>query len=233
MGRSKVNLRRLPSLLHRKYRVCPSRQVCLNHLVFPSRRVCRSSLGQGASPLPQITPGKWAWLGSDVVPLSPKPRSIEAALGPQSRSEQSGGWTFCWLPRSGLITYWRMARIWSVMLVGLLATGCASKPGSGPKAPQPAAALGSPALTPPAATASVVAPGGPLSGRVASVNPTARFVVLSFPLGALPAPERQLSVYRAGLKVGELKVTRWQMDNLVVADILAGECREGDEAREE
>jgi hypothetical protein len=57
--------------------------------------------------------------------------------------------------------------------------------------------------------------------------------VLSFPLGALPAAERQLSVYRAGLKVGELKVTRWQMDNLVVADILAGECREGDEAREE
>jgi hypothetical protein len=65
------------------------------------------------------------------------------------------------------------------------------------------------------------------------VNSNGRFVVLSYPLGALPAVERRLNVYRGGLKVGEVRVSHWQLDNLAVADILAGECRVGDEARED
>lgn len=126
-----------------------------------------------------------------------------------------------------------MARGWLVLGAALVAAGCASKTSRGP-APAQAVASGptGPVLVG-ASPGGAVAPGGPLVGRVASVNPNGRFVVVSFPLGALPGVDRTLSVYRAGLKVGELKVTRWQLDNLVVADIVAGECRSGDEAREE
>lgn len=126
-----------------------------------------------------------------------------------------------------------MARGWSVLLAALVAAGCASKTTPRPAAGPPTAAARASAVPAAPASTAAVAPGGPLVGRVASVNPNGRFVVISFPIGALPAADRPLSVYRAGLKVGELKVTRWQLDNLVVADIVAGECRPGDEAREE
>ena len=79
----------------------------------------------------------------------------------------------------------------------------------------------------------IVTPGGPLKGRIASVNAAARFVVLSFPLGALPAVEKRLNVYRGGLKVGELKVTGPQRDYNTVADIVTGECLAGDEVRDD
>jgi len=72
-----------------------------------------------------------------------------------------------------------------------------------------------------------------MTGRVASANEQARFVVLTFPIGAVPPRDRRLIAYRNGLKVGELKVTRWQIDNNAVADILTGECRVGDEVRQE
>lgn len=72
-----------------------------------------------------------------------------------------------------------------------------------------------------------------MTGRVASVNLNGRFVVLSYPIGGLPPADHRLNVYRAGLKVGELKVSRGQLDNLAVADIVAGECRVGDEVRED
>lgn len=72
-----------------------------------------------------------------------------------------------------------------------------------------------------------------MTGRVASVNQHARFVVLTFPVGGLPPADRRLSAYRNGLKVGEVKITRWQIDNNAVADILTGECRVGDEVRQE
>jgi hypothetical protein len=77
-----------------------------------------------------------------------------------------------------------------------------------------------------------VTPSRTLIGRVVLVNPN-RFVVLTFPIGTLPTPDQRLNVYRNGLKVGELKVTRWQMDVNAVADIVAGECRTGDEVRED
>jgi len=68
---------------------------------------------------------------------------------------------------------------------------------------------------------------------VVSVNPTARFVVLTFPIGALPGLEKRLNVYRGGLKVGEIKITGPQRDNNTVADIVTGECQIGDEVRED
>jgi hypothetical protein len=77
-----------------------------------------------------------------------------------------------------------------------------------------------------------VTPAAQVQGRVASVNPKARYVVLSFPIGALPALEQRMQVYRSGLKVGEIKITGPHRDFNIAADILTGECQVGDEVRE-
>ena len=59
-----------------------------------------------------------------------------------------------------------------------------------------------------------------------------RHVVVSYALGVpLPLVEQKLFVYRAGLKVAELKVSKERIDVNLVADIASGECRVGDEVR--
>ncbi len=70
-------------------------------------------------------------------------------------------------------------------------------------------------------------------GKVVRINPAARFVVLSFPVGRLPTMDQRMSVYHQGLKAGEVKVTGPQMDDNVVADLLAGDAQVGDEVRGE
>jgi hypothetical protein len=70
-------------------------------------------------------------------------------------------------------------------------------------------------------------------GRVVSVNPTLRFVVLDFPIRKMPGPEQLMGVYRDGQKVGELKVTGPAHDTTIAAEITAGEARIGDEVRED
>ena len=77
----------------------------------------------------------------------------------------------------------------------------------------------------------ILAPAASPIGRVVSVNLAARFVVLSYPIGQVAPPETRLNVYRAGAKMGELKVTGPQEDTLTVADITAGTAQEGDQAR--
>jgi hypothetical protein len=69
-------------------------------------------------------------------------------------------------------------------------------------------------------------------GKVARVNTVARFVVLNFPPGRIPAVEQILMVYRRGLKVGEVKVTGPIQDENVVADITSGDSEVGDEVRD-
>ena len=66
-------------------------------------------------------------------------------------------------------------------------------------------------------------------GKVATVNSTARFVVLNFPVGHLPPLDQHLNVNRRGIKVGELKVTGPQLDENIVADIVSGDAQAGDE----
>lgn len=78
----------------------------------------------------------------------------------------------------------------------------------------------------------IVTPGGALVGKVALVNTAARFVVLNFPVGHLPALEQHLGLYRAGLKVGEVKVTGPQYDDNIVADLTMGESEVGDQVRD-
>lgn len=77
----------------------------------------------------------------------------------------------------------------------------------------------------------IVTPGTALVGKVVRVNETARFAVLNFPVGNMPAPQQMMNVYRRGLKVGEVRVTDLRQDNNTVADIVKGEAQIGDEIR--
>jgi len=78
----------------------------------------------------------------------------------------------------------------------------------------------------------IVTPDSSLSGKVVKYNDAGRFVVLEFPVGHLPLLEQHLFVYRAGLKVGEIKVTGPQRDDHIVADLTLGEAQAGDEVRD-
>jgi len=75
----------------------------------------------------------------------------------------------------------------------------------------------------------IVTPKNALTGRVVRYNDAGRFVVLDFLLGRTPAVDQRMFVYRHGLKVGEVKINAWQRENLIVADLIAGEAAEGDE----
>jgi hypothetical protein len=78
----------------------------------------------------------------------------------------------------------------------------------------------------------IVTPAEGLAGKVISLNTTGKFVVLSFPLGQMPAFEQRLNIYRRGLKVGEAKVTGPKLDDNIVADIAQGTAEVGDEVRD-
>ena len=71
-----------------------------------------------------------------------------------------------------------------------------------------------------------------LGGKVAMVNADLRFVVLTFPVGQIPTIDQHLTVYRNGVKVGEVKVTGPQRNENTVADVVAGEAVKGDEVRD-
>jgi hypothetical protein len=80
---------------------------------------------------------------------------------------------------------------------------------------------------------SSLAPALQLTGKIASVNAELRFVVLDFSVGDMPGINQRLGVYRAGQKVGQVKVTGPQSDTNIVADITEGEAQTGDEVRQE
>jgi hypothetical protein len=124
-------------------------------------------------------------------------------------------------------------RVPVILFAALLACGCARHTSTSP----PAGAPPSPAVSGSAMAAQssqklIVTPGTNLVGKVIRVNPAARFVVLNFPIGHLPVIDQRLALYRKGLKVGEVKVTGPQLDENVVADVIAGEFQVGDEARD-
>lgn len=77
----------------------------------------------------------------------------------------------------------------------------------------------------------VVRPADGMIGKVVSVNDKLRFVVLDFTLYQLPEPGQMLNVYRASMKVGELKVTGPSRNFTTAADIVLGEAAFGDEVR--
>jgi hypothetical protein len=107
----------------------------------------------------------------------------------------------------------------SVLITLALLSGCThlkSKPPAHPTAPAVA----------------VVTPDTSLAGKVVSYNSAGRFVVLNFPSGQMPQTNQRLFLYRAGLKVAEVKVTGPQNDDDTVADLVSGDARTGDEVRD-
>jgi hypothetical protein len=104
------------------------------------------------------------------------------------------------------------------------------KPGNGEGASS--SAISTPGEPKTSAQKLIVTPENGLVGKVEMVNQSARYVVLSFPIGHLPAMEQRLSVYRRGLKIGEVKVSGPQIEDNVVADIVAGDSEPGDEVRD-
>src|SRR5712691_3284541 len=98
-----------------------------------------------------------------------------------------------------------------VLICASLSAGCAARKQTEPAPPAPTARPPElrTALPPSAKTnrTVTVTAAHAMTGRVASVNSAGRFVVLTFPLGTMPAAEKRLNVYRTGLKVGEVKVS--------------------------
>lgn len=78
----------------------------------------------------------------------------------------------------------------------------------------------------------LITPETSLSGKIVRVNNQGRFVVVNFPVGQLPALDQHLNIYRAGLKVGEVRVTGPQYDDNIVGDLIAGEAQPGDSVRD-
>ena len=118
------------------------------------------------------------------------------------------------------------------LAIALAAAGCASRQRGydiSERMPQaPADSIADSPKTP----SVIVTPATGNRGRITSVNPTARHVVVSYALGvSLPLVDQKLFVYRAGLKVAELKVSKERIDVNLIADITSGECRAGDEVR--
>ena len=116
-----------------------------------------------------------------------------------------------------------------LFLCAALATGCKTKAG---KAKSEAKAKEKQAATERAKE--TVTPVAGMIGKIASVNAGAKFAVIKFPTGQLPAKDQRFIVYRANQKVGEIKISDPPpVDNLAVGDIVAGEAQIGDEVRED
>ena len=109
----------------------------------------------------------------------------------------------------------------SALLLALATSGCAWLP-QAPHSTQHAAAL-----------APIVTPDYSLAAKVVSVNTVGRFVVLSFPASQMPKIEQPLFLYRAGLKVAEVRVTGPQQENNIVADLVSGDAQVGDPVRDQ
>jgi hypothetical protein len=109
-----------------------------------------------------------------------------------------------------------------LLLAGIFAAGCAAQ--------KDAFAPAAGASTPPSA---IVTPDNSIAGKVVSYNSTGRFVVLNFPAGQMPKMEQMLFLYRAGLKAAEVKITGPQSGGNIVADLLTGDARVGDEVRDQ
>ena len=78
-----------------------------------------------------------------------------------------------------------------------------------------------------------VTPDEGLFGKVVSVNPVLRFVVMDFPVFRMPVVDQRLNIYRNGQKVGEIKVTGPSLETTIAGDLAAGEAQVGDEVRED
>jgi len=117
--------------------------------------------------------------------------------------------------------------LFSFLILAALVSGCATH-SAPPKQPAPQPTNVSAANPEP-----IVTPDSSLSAKVVRFNPVGRFVVLSFPVGQMPQMGQMLCIYRAGMKVGEVKITGPQRDNDIVADLTTGDAEAGDDVRDQ
>ena len=68
-------------------------------------------------------------------------------------------------------------------------------------------------------------------GKVVRTNLKLNFVVLDFGFKRLPQVGQQLSIYRLGKKIGQVRVSGPAWETYTVADIVDGEIWAGDEAK--
>ena len=126
------------------------------------------------------------------------------------------------------------------LLISAVLCGCAAPPPGGTASGNPSRVSPRPAFPTPAVpergSATPAEPGVRMdrrvSGRVVSVNPALRFVVMDFPVWQMPALDQRLNIYRNEQKIGEVKVTGPTRDTTVAGDLVAGEAQLGDEVRE-
>jgi hypothetical protein len=126
----------------------------------------------------------------------------------------------------------------SALLLALIVTGCAKRRSTldpsftvrpaPPQASVPASA-GAQSNTVPATP--LLTPVSSPVGRITSVNQQVMIAVVTFPVGQVPAAGGRYSVFRAGQKVGELKMSEEAADTLRVADITSGALQVDDEVR--
>ncbi len=74
-------------------------------------------------------------------------------------------------------------------------------------------------------------PAGPAPARVTRVNAEFRFVVIDFGPRELPSAGARLDVYRAGQRVGSVRITEWIRGHFAIGDIVDGDVQAGDEVR--
>lgn len=79
----------------------------------------------------------------------------------------------------------------------------------------------------------VMTPAASPMGRIMSVNTEGNFAVIGFPLGQLPANGKVFSVYRSGMKTGQLRISGPAQESFTVGDFISGSGQEGDEVRAE
>lgn len=91
------------------------------------------------------------------------------------------------------------------------------------------------ASTPPPAsqqTSFQVAPA--IEGKVVSVRSDLRYTVVDFSFSRMPKPGVEMAAYREGRAIGRLRISKNPSHanrGAVVADILSGDIREGDQVR--
>jgi hypothetical protein len=110
-----------------------------------------------------------------------------------------------------------MRNIVVLTVTALILAGCSSekqKPSTTPPPPLPK---------------TIVTPDTVTTGKVVRVDDKAFFAVLRFPVGSLPVIGTRLGVYHQGLKVGEIKITGPQQEDITVGDTVSGEAQVGDE----
>lgn len=78
----------------------------------------------------------------------------------------------------------------------------------------------------------IITPITGLQGTVTRVNLVAQFAVVTFATAPLPEAGRVLSVYRGGLKVGQIRITPPAPVMLNVTGDITGDVKVGDEVRE-